>query len=235
MRPHIDTQESQHRRRRKHRYLRHRRVAAEERGEPQRTRGDLGHFVSGLLHLGQHHRQPPGHQSRITAGADDRSLHGRRLVPQRRVHAGGELQLLHGLQTPPAADAAGTRVAAVRVRHQRRLRLLSADEAAAQLDGSVLPGRTLVVGGPDPPRHLRCVLAVARSLAAHAQHHVRGPGGGRLVRRRGSRGTIQDIQGDCPQQSGDTDHARRGSLGPWRLGTVRRRAAGAGDVRIEDR
>jgi putative hydrolase, CocE/NonD family len=39
----------------------------------------------------------------------------------------------------------------------------------------------------------------------------------------------------CPQQSGDADHARRGSLGPWRLGTVRRRAAGAGDVWIEDR
>ena len=82
---------------------------------------------------------------------------------------------------------------AVRVRHQRRLRLLSAHEAAAQLDGSVLPGRTLVVGGPDSPRHLRCVLAVARSLAAHAQHHVRGPSGGRLVRRGGSRGTVQDV------------------------------------------
>ena len=53
--------EEQHRRRRKHRYLRYRRVAAEERDEPQRTRGDLGHFVSRLLHLGQYHRQPSGH------------------------------------------------------------------------------------------------------------------------------------------------------------------------------
>ena len=109
MRPHIDKPQSNTGRRREHRHLRHGRVAAEERGEQQRQGRHLGHLVSGLLHVGQHHRFASGHQSGVAAGADDRPLHGRRRVSQRRVHAGGEFQFLHCLQAAPAAGAAGAR------------------------------------------------------------------------------------------------------------------------------
>ena len=44
--------------------------------EQQWKSGNLGHFVSGIFHLGQHDRFASGAEGRFSASADDRSLQG---------------------------------------------------------------------------------------------------------------------------------------------------------------
>ncbi len=57
--------------------------------------GIWGISYPGLLHGGEHHRLASRDQGRVAPGADDQPLRqGRRRVPRRRVHAGGELFVL---------------------------------------------------------------------------------------------------------------------------------------------
>ena len=95
------------RRRREHRHLRHDRLAAEERPETQRARRPVGRVVRRLLRGRGAAARPPGAQGGVAAGADRRPVPRRRLVPQRRLHAGGELQLLHRIL--PAARRSARR------------------------------------------------------------------------------------------------------------------------------
>ena len=70
-------QEKQQGHRRKHRYLRHDRVAAEERGESQRPRRHGWRLAARLSRCRKPHQLSSGAESRITAGAHSRLLHGR--------------------------------------------------------------------------------------------------------------------------------------------------------------
>ena len=71
--------------RREHRRLRHRRLAAQKRPRQQRPRRFHRHQLSGLSGHDGRHRPPPGGQGHLPAGADDRRVDGRRLLPQRRL------------------------------------------------------------------------------------------------------------------------------------------------------
>ena len=71
--------------RRKHRHLRHHRLAGEERPQQQRQRRHVGHLVSGLLHRGGHDRRASRAESRFPAGAHGRLVHRRRFPSQRRA------------------------------------------------------------------------------------------------------------------------------------------------------
>ena len=75
--------------------------------KPQRARRPVGHLLRRLLRRRRAAARAPGAEGGLAAGADRRPVPGRRLVPQRRLHAGGELQLLHRLL--PAAGAARRR------------------------------------------------------------------------------------------------------------------------------
>ena len=55
--------------RREHRHLRHDRLAAQERPEPQRQGGHVGDLLSRLLHRGRDDRRPPRAQGRLAPGA----------------------------------------------------------------------------------------------------------------------------------------------------------------------
>ena len=90
--------------RRKQRHLRHHRLAAQARAEPQRQGRAVGHLLSRLLHGGRHDRRPPGAQGGLAAGARHRLVHRRRLAPQRRPVPAAHLQL-HAALRPAAAGA----------------------------------------------------------------------------------------------------------------------------------
>ena len=111
--------------RREHRHLRHHRLAGQKRPRQHRQGGHVGHLAAGLLRHGGHDRRASGAGGGVAAGARHRLLHGRRRLPQRRVHAGAPLQLLHGLPQSRGRPRAAPAHAAVRLRHARRLRLLS--------------------------------------------------------------------------------------------------------------
>ena len=102
-------------------HLRHDRVSAEECAEQQRQGGHLGHFVSGVLHFGVDHRFAPGAGGGQPAGADDRSVSGRRRLSRRGIHAVGELWILCAVL--PSAERA-------RRRPSRRCRSISARRTA---------------------------------------------------------------------------------------------------------
>ncbi len=86
---------------RKHRRLRHRGLAAGQCSGQQRPRGLHRHQLSGLSGHDGRHRSPPRRQSHLSAGAHDRRLDGRRLLPQRRLPP--ELRLrLRALEWSPA-------------------------------------------------------------------------------------------------------------------------------------
>ena len=111
--------------RREHRHLRHHRLAGEARPRQHRQGGDVGHLAAGVLRHGGDDRRASGAGGGVAAGARHRLLHGRRRLPQRRVHAGAPLRLLHGVPQSRGRPRAAPAHAAVRLRHARRLRFLS--------------------------------------------------------------------------------------------------------------
>ena len=58
---------------------------------------DVRHLAARILRDGRDDRRASGAGRRGSAGAGHRLLHGRRLVSQRRLHAGPSLQFLHGI------------------------------------------------------------------------------------------------------------------------------------------
>ena len=118
MRPHLPEEIRAGGHRREHRHLRHHRLAAEARPEPQRQGRDVRHFVPRLLHLGGHDRRASRAQGRLAAGADRRLVRRRRLPPQRRAVPAARLLVLLGLRAA-AAEADDQFGIAVQLRHRR--------------------------------------------------------------------------------------------------------------------
>ena len=174
------------RRRREHRHLRH-----DRRGSSRTIRSTTGASACGASPTAASTPPPgcpraPGAQGGVAAGADRRPVPGRRLVPQRRLHAGGELQLLHRLLPAPGRPVGEGRQPALHLRHPGRLRLLSRSRRAARGERAPLPAGQHLLGGQPRASDLRRVLEDARDRAAPARRHAGGADGRRLVRRRGS-------------------------------------------------
>ena len=138
----------------------------------------------------RHDRRAPGAEGRVAAGAGHRLLHGRRLVPQRRVHA-GRTTSASTRASPRAARAAPPQAAARRSTTARRTATTSTCRWArsAERERAATAWRENPYWN-DQPRRTRPTTTFWKArahLAALQGHHAGGADRRRLVRRRGSR------------------------------------------------
>ena len=102
--------------------------------ESQRQGRHDRHLVPRLPRGGGHHRRASRPQGGVAAGPDRRLLHGRRRLPQRRLHAGANFGFYSAFVArgpEPERPQAG---APLRSRHAGRVRLLPAHARAAGPD-----------------------------------------------------------------------------------------------------
>ncbi len=181
--------------------------------------GMIGVSAARVPCRGEHDRLAPGTEGGLAAGAHCRLLHGRRRVPQRRVHAGGELRVLLAVRAPrrhASAPAAGHRL---RPRHAGHVRLLPAHAGAAGAhERGTVRRQGRLLAGDRRPHDVRRVLEAALAVALHGQRHVRRPERGRVVRRRGSGRAVPHLPCGRAEEPGHGEHDRDGPVVAWRLG-----------------
>ena len=223
-------------RRREHRRLRHDRVAAEERRESQRARRHDRHLAARLPRGGEHHRLASRPQGGVAAGPDRRLLHGRRRLPQRRLHAGRQLRVLLRLRGARSGAGAAEAGAPLRPRHAGHVRLLPAHTRAAGPDerhpvrrqGGVLPGDRR-------PHDLRRFLEEAIVVEVHDGREVRGAERRRLVRRRGPGRPAAHLPLGRGEEPRHRQRAGHGAVVARRLVARYRRHARQPELRRPDR
>ena len=158
----------------------------------------------------------PSLKAVLSAGADGRPLPRRRLCPQRRLLPRRQLRFLLVLQRDAPRNQPSD-AGALRLRHPRRLRLLSRHGSRLQCRGEILPAPQSLFQRHAPAHLLRRVLALAQPGAAPARHPARSAGRGRMVRRRGSPGAAAAVPQRLHAQSALARLPGHGPLGPWQL------------------
>ena len=116
-------------------------------------------------------------------------------------------------QLPPKTPAP------FRLGHERRLRVLSERGTAIEFT-KISRRQERAMGRPGQSRHLRRLLESSQSGAAHEEHSLRGADRRRMVRRRGSAGSVLDISRDRQKQSGNLQRAGGGAVGARRMGAL---------------
>ena len=180
-------------------------------------------------------RRAPGAQGGLAAGADRRPVPRRRLVPQRRLHAGGELQLLHRLLPAPRRPVGEGRPPAVRLTAPRTA-TRSTSASAALRDGSARrfpPGNTYWEDNLAHPTY--DAFWQARAIAPHLRDITPA------VLTVGGWFDAEDLAGPLriyraiERQSPPRRTAGDGPVGARRLVARRRRQARRARLRREDR
>ena len=105
---------------------------------------------------------------------------------------------------------------AVRLRHARRLRLLSPPRPAGERGREAFQGQESVLDREHPEHHLQRLLEVALDSAAPEEHLAGGDDGRRLVRRGRSRGAAERLSRDREESAPNAGSKHNMIvMGPW--------------------
>ena len=204
--------------RRRHRRLRHHRVADPQRPRQQRTRRHPGHFLRRLAHHHGAARAAPRAQGRLRAGFARRHVPGRRFPSQRRLPP----QLWLRVRRHDGDRQGGQHP--LRIRPRRHLPVVSRSRRALQRQRKIPPRHAAHLERFRQPPELRRVLAEAglpalypRAQSAQPERRrLVGPGG--FLRSAENLRTLREGRPAAPELPGGR------SVEPRRLGPHRRHA-----------